>query len=349
MTNLDPRGEPVPSFVSRAARLLNDPRDVVFVWLVLRCVALAALGVSLFFLPAAFLPYAAPVYLVLLFGGLMDRYTLMLHCTSHRPLFKKPYRSFNNLIPWFVAPFFGQTPNSYFSHHMGMHHREENLAADLSSTMRFKRDRFDHWLRYYLRFMFAGLFELEVYFYRRKQWKLFRRVFVGEVGYWLALATLLVAAPAPTVVVFVVPFVAIRTAMMMGNWAQHSFIKAETPENPYHASITCINTRYNRRCFNDGYHVLHHVKPACHWTEHPAEFERALAEYGRQDSIVFDGIDFFGVWLCLMLGRWSQLAEHFVVLEGAPARTRDEVVAFLKERVLPVAQPLELPAPVAAE
>jgi len=349
MNILDPRGEPVPRFVSSAARLLNDPRDVVFVWLVLRCGALAALGVSLFFLPAAALPYAAPVYWVLVFGGLLDRYTLMLHCTSHRPLFKKPYRAFNNLIPWFVAPFFGQTPNSYFAHHMGMHHREENLAADLSSTMRFKRDRFDHWLRYYLRFMLGGLLELEIYFFRRKQWKLFRRVFAGEVTYFLALATLLFLAPLPTLVVFVVPFVAIRTAMMMGNWAQHSFIKAETPENPYHASITCINTRYNRRCFNDGYHVLHHVKPACHWTEHPTEFERALAEYGRQDSIVFDGIDFFGVWLCLMTGRWSRLAEHFVVLDGAPTRTREEVIAFLKERVLPVAQPLEVPAAVAAE
>jgi fatty acid desaturase len=137
--------------------------------------------------------------------------------------------------------------------------------------------------------------------------------------------------------------------MMMGNWAQHSFIRADAPDDPYGASITCINTRYNRRCFNDGYHVLHHVKPACHWTEHPVEFERALAEYGRQDSIVFDGIDFFGVWLCLMTRRWSRLAEHFVVLEGAPSRTREQVVAFLKERVLPVGQPLELPAAVAAE
>lgn len=345
----DPRGETVPRFVMPAARLLNDARDTVFVWLLLRCAALGALGVSLFFVPAKVLPYAAPVYWLLLFGALMDRFTLMLHCTSHRPLFNKRHRALNNVIPWFIAPFFGQTPNSYFSHHMGMHHREENLAADLSSTMRFRRNRLDHWLRYYLRFMVVGLFELEVYFYRKKQWKLFRRVFAGEVAYWLALAGLAFLAPVPAFVVFFVPLVAIRTAMMMGNWAQHSFIRAATPENPYHASITCINTRYNRRCFNDGYHVLHHVKPACHWTEHPAEFERARAEYGRQDAIVFDGIDFFGVWTCLMLGRWAQLAEHFVLLEGAPARTREEIIEVLKERVLPVQQPLELSAVVAAE
>ncbi len=34
----------------------------------------------------------------------------------------------NHVIPWLLGPFFGQTPNTYFAHHMGMHHREENLT-----------------------------------------------------------------------------------------------------------------------------------------------------------------------------------------------------------------------------
>jgi fatty acid desaturase len=331
----DPRAEPVPSFLLPAARWLNDPRDVVFVWLSLRCLAVGLLGVSLFFFDVPWL-YAAPAYWLLLIAALMDRFTLMLHCTSHRPLFNKQHRALNHVIPWLVGPFLGQTPNSYFAHHLGMHHREENLAADLSSTMRFQRDRLDHWLRYYLRFLFFGLFELELYFYKQRQWKLFRRVLVGEGAYWASMAALLYFFPLPTFVVFLAPMLLIRTLMMMGNWAQHSFIRAETPENPYHSSITCINTRYNRRCFNDGYHVLHHVKPACHWTEHPAEFERALPEYGRQDALVFDGIDYFGVWTCLMFRRWSHLADYVVQLDGAPHRTREQVIAMLKERVQPI-------------
>ncbi len=286
----DPRAEPVPHFLLPTARLLNDPRDVVFLWLTLRCLLLASVGVALFFVDVPW-RFVAPVYWLLLFGLFVDRFTLMLHCTSHRPLFKKSHRALNHLIPWVVGPFFGQTPNTYFAHHLGMHHREENLADDLSSTMRFRRDRIDHWLRYFFRFLLVGLFELEIYFYRRQQWKLFRRVLLGEGAYWLALILLAAWRPLPTLVVFVVPLVSIRALMMMGNWAQHSFVRAESPENPYYSSITCINTRYNRRCFNDGYHVLHHVKPACHWTEHPAEFERALADYARHDAIVFDWID----------------------------------------------------------
>lgn len=331
----DPVTATAPRFLEGARRLVQDPRDVSMIWLMLQCGVCAALGVSLYFLPV---PYwiSVPVYWALLFGGLMDRFTLMLHCTSHRMLFKPEYRSLNQIIPWFLAPFFGQTPNTYFAHHMGMHHREENLKDDLSSTMRFKRDRLDHWLRYYFRFLFIGLFELSIYFYRRKNWKLFGRVIAGEGLYWGALALLAFVNPIATLAVFVFPLLAIRTLMMMGNWTQHSFVCRNEPENPYRSSITCINTRYNRRCFNDGYHILHHVKPRCHWTEHPIEFERALPEYAKHDAIVFDGIDYFEIWLCLMFGRWSRLESKFVRLEGAPARSKDEAIAFLRERVLPI-------------
>src|SRR5262245_2533394 len=76
---------------------------------------------------------------------------------------------------------------------MGMHHREEHLPDDLSSTMRFTRSRITHWLRYYLRFLIIGLPELTWY----------------------------------------VPLVLIRTLMMMGNCTQHSFISQKHPEDPF--------------------------------------------------------------------------------------------------------------------
>jgi hypothetical protein len=146
----------------------------------------------------------------------------------------------------------------------------------------------------------------------------------------------------------VIPLVLIRTLMMMGNWTQHSFISQEHPEDPFQSSITCINTRYNRRCFNDGYHILHHIKPRAHWTEHPIEFEKALDEYAAHDAIVFDGVDYFEIWLNMMFGRWAWLASKFVQLPGAPVRSEEEVIAFLKSRVQPVAARAAEPAGAAA-
>jgi len=331
----DPRVAPVPWRGRWAVPLLNDPRDATFVALMVDCAALAACGVALFFAGPLFW-YLAPLYLLALMVLLVDRFTLMLHCTSHRTLFRPEHAWANQIIPWVLSPFMGQTPETYFAHHMGMHHVEENLGGDLSSTMRFRRDRLGDWLRYYGRFMTFGFVDLIRYLAGHRRHRLVRRVLAGTAVYWTAIVVLLVVNPRATLVVFVGPLLVMRTLMMMGNWAQHAFVCSEQPDNPLRASITCLDTRYNRRCFNDGYHALHHVAPRLHWSEHPGEFERNVGDYGREDAVVLRGLDFFQVWVLLMTGRWERIAKAFVRLQGAPERSEAEVIAFLKSRVRPI-------------
>jgi fatty acid desaturase len=277
---------------------------------------------------------AAPLYWAAWGFGLVDRFILMLHCTSHRNLFKN--RKLNHVIPWMVGPFFGQTPESYYAHHMGMHHPENNLAEDLSTTIRYQRDSLRGWLHYLGSFLSVGLPSLARYHATHGNRKLLKRLLIGETSFWLVVLAAFAVNWQAALVVFVIPVLTIRTLMMAGNWGQHAFVDAADPGNAYRNSITCINTRYNRRCFNDGYHILHHVKPRTHFTEYPAEFEANKAEYGRQDAIVFTGIDFFQVWLFLMLGRHDWLARRMVALPGAPVRDEAEVIRFLKSRLAPL-------------
>ena len=122
---------------------------------------------------------------------------------------------------------------------------------------------------------------------------------------------------------------------MAGNWAQHAFVDASAPEDPLKSSITCINTRYNRRCFNDGYHIGHHVLATRHYSEMPADFLKSIPEYIAKDAIIFDGIDFFQVWVLLMLKQHRALAKRVLRL-GAP-KTDDEVIALLRSRLRPCA------------
>ncbi len=320
----------------RIAAMLNDPRDVPFVYLMVQCAAVALVGLALFAIPDARVWYAAPLYWALWALGVLDRFILMLHCTSHRPLFAREHRRLNLVIPWLLGPFFGETPETYFAHHMGMHHPENNLHDDLSSTMRYRRDSALHWLAYHLDFLALGLVRLAGYHRRKGNAKLLARTVLGELSFYALAAGALWLNWRAALVVFVAPVVVVRTLMMAGNWAQHAFIDASDPANAYKNSITCINTRYNRRCFNDGYHIHHHVKARAHWTELPREFVDNLHTYGREDAIVFRGIDFFQVWLLLMLGRWRTLARHFVQLPGAPARDEEAVVAFLRARTAPI-------------
>ena len=318
--------------------LINDPRDLPFVHLMVHCAVTAVLGLSLYAIDDHPYFWLFAVGYGLIWGlWVLDRFILMLHCTSHRILFKREYRWMNHIIPRVLGPFFGETPEGYFVHHMGMHHPENNMHGDLSSTLRFRRDRAVHWLRYFTRFFFFIVLELTWYHHKKGNQSMARRAVVGEVGFWIFVGLMgaLVSWKA-TLVVFVLPVCLVRVLMMAGNWAQHAFVSQTDPANPYVNSITCINTRYNRRCFNDGYHIHHHVKARCHWSEYPEEFEINKRTYGEQDAVVFDGIDFFQVWLYLMLKRWNWLADHFVQLPGAPERGRDEIIAFLKTRVQPV-------------
>ena len=313
--------------------LICDERDLPFIWL--------SLQMTLTILPAAALVFAFPEYAVyaavpywgLVFLGFLDRYMLMLHNTSHRRLFKRKYNPLNKWISWVLAIFCGQTPNTYFIHHLTMHHAEGNLPKDLSSTMKYQRDSAFDFARYFLRFFFLILFDMTRYQLRKKRMKLVRQMLAGELSFIALCVGLAVFYDwRPTLVVFIVPFVLIRFLMMAGNWGQHAFVDPDEPANDFKSAITCINGRYNRRAFNDGYHISHHLQANRHWTEHPGELESNLEDYVANDAIIFEKIDFFIVWVFLMLKRYDLLAKHFVELRDEP-RSQDELIALFKRRL----------------
>lgn len=270
-------------------------------------------------------------YYGLLFGFFYDRFILAQHNYSHRRLFKKPYRWMNRLSVWTLGPLAGETPETYFVHHIGMHHAEGNLLADLSSTMQYRRDSMLGFLHYWATFFFLIHPTLIGYLAKRKRWSLVRRMVIGELGWLLGVITLSFVSFQATLVVFIVPVLLSRFLMMAGNWAQHAFVDPQEPGNDRKSSIVCINTRYNRRCFNDGYHIGHHEKPTLHWSEMPADFLKKREQYIRDESIVFEGIDYFQIWFMLMTKQYTALAKSMVMLDEVQ-RSERERVALLRHR-----------------
>lgn len=315
-------------------KFIRDERDLPIMHLVIQATLFFIPTTVVFFIPGVFRWWMAPIYWVILLGLFLDRLILALHNTSHRPLFKKQFEWANRWIPWFLGPYFGETPDTYFTHHMGMHHNENNMHDDLSSTLQYRRDKFTHFMHYWAKFFTIGLFELAVYFAKRGRWDFFWRTLLGEVAWYGTVVALAVWNFGPAFTLFIFPMIFTRFAMMAGNWGQHAFVDRDDPENNYRNSITCINTRYNRRCFNDGYHIGHHLRANRHWTDLPVEFERNMEKYGKERAIVFEGIDFFEVWLLLMMKNHKKLAEHMVDLDGE--RTVEEKMALIDERLNPI-------------
>jgi hypothetical protein len=320
-----------PSAFERAvSTLIDDRRDVPFLRLMILLTAvIVPTGLALY-APGPFRYGLAAVHLALVVYFL-GPFVLMLHNTSHRKLFKRPYRWMNYYIPWVLGPFFGESPETYFAHHVGMHHAENNLADDLSSTLPYRRDSWIDFLRYFFRFFFAGIYELTRYFAQRRRRSLMFRCLLGETVFLGGVVALCFVNWRATLAVFILPFLITRFAMMAGNWAQHAFVDEASPENNYRNSITCINCTYNRRCFNDGYHIGHHLKSTRHWTEMPEEFSGNLPKYEGERAVVFEGVDFFGVWMLLMVRRYDLLARRFVTL-GTSRPADSEIIALLRSR-----------------
>jgi hypothetical protein len=197
--------------------------------------------------------------------------------------------------------------------------------------MFYRRDRASDFIRYFLRFFFIVIFELSAYFVRTKRKSLMIRSVSGEVVFLAIVATLGWSNWRATLAVFVLPYLITRFGMMAGNWAQHAFIDRASPENNYRNSITCINSVYNRRCFNDGYHIGHHLRQTRHWTEMPEEFGANVGTYAAERALVFDGVDYFEIWGALMLKRYDWLARHVAPLGEEPP-SREELVALMRER-----------------
>lgn len=308
---------------------LSDPRDEVFVRLTLKVIAVMSVAMVVLY---THFHWAVVLAYLSLWGWYSASVILMLHNTMHRPFLRS--RLLSRAHPYVMSFFFG-IPTGYAEHHLGMHHVEDNMPEDLSSTMRFQRDSFLHFLRYFSRFFFLIVVELPRYLLSRRRRTMAKRALSSELAHQALIVASLALDWRFGLVAFALPYFTVRLLMMIGNWGQHAFLNAEFPNGGLTNSITCVNAGYNVRAFNDGYHIGHHLKANRHWTEMPGELRDNWKKYAEADAIVFEGLDFFLVSLCLWTGQWGVLAKRFVRLDGKP-RSDEEVITMLKSRVRPV-------------
>jgi hypothetical protein len=239
----------------------------------------------------------------------MGAYTLMMHQHIHmRGVLHKRFGLFDSAFPYVLDPLMGHTWNSYFYHHVKHHHVEGNGPDDLSSTMRYQRDDFFHFLHYVGRFLVLVWLELPLYFISKKRYVVGAKAFFWEISNYIMLYSAYKFDPRAATCVFLVPFVLMRLGMMVGNWGQHAFVDNEEPDSDYRSSITLIDVavscdpsvevtamslwtllivnQSNRYSFNDGYHTSHHLNPLRHWREHPNSFLKSRHVYASQNALV---------------------------------------------------------------
>ena len=331
---IDPTYQP-PARFSRYEqfwlRYINDPRDLPFVHL-LTAIHVLVIPIALLLYTSLltgifwWITYALYFYISQLY--FKGRFGLMLHCISHRKLFKKEVGFLQHWVIWIVCPFFGHTPETYFAHHMGMHHVENNMEDDASSTLRFQRDSLRGFLQYVSRFLLLGFRDTFLYFFSRNRRKFYLRLSLGELSFYLFCTIMCWINWPVTLLLFIIPFLFARIVMMLGNWAQHAFVNPDAPEDN---TINCINTPYNKTCWNDGYHYIHHERPALHYTDIPGEFQKRIGELSERKILTFEGIHYLHIFIWLMTKRYDKLAARLVNINNM-FKSEEEAIAILKQR-----------------
>lgn len=315
-------------------KFLKDQRDLPFLkQILLTTTILLPLGFSFYFFSEE-LSYLVVLYwaLVIFFLG---PHLLMLHNICHRSPWKKAVKKPMNIFVSFLGLFFGLPPMIYFHHHIKMHHYEGNNSKDLSSTEHYQRDSFIGWLDYFIRFIFFTPVQLPLYFIKKGRRDYALNVTLGYIIFYSVFAVAFSYNPQGAWYVFGVPTLICWFGLMGGNWAQHAFIDQEDPACDYKNSITVIDSLYNKRCFNDGYHIGHHLYPGMHWTEMPDEFEKNIDKYYEQGAMVFRKLDYQAIWLLLMLKQHRFLAKYYVPKAGEQADL-NEVTERIRAKLKPI-------------
>jgi hypothetical protein len=323
------------SFDKLLMHFIRDKKDLPFLHLLVSIHLTVVPAAILLFTPALqglwWWVLAIPYFYVSQFY-FKGSFGLMLHCLCHRKTWKPAYQWIQKYILWFLCPLFGHLGEGYNSHHIGMHHIVGNMPDDTSSTMGYQRDSLKDFLKYWMHFMLLGVYETYLYFRKRKLPRFYRPLTLSEILFFVFAIVMCFVNLKATMIVFVVPFFFARLVMMLGNWTQHAFVDPYEPEDELASTIICMNTVYNHKCWNDGYHAFHHLRQAAHYTEYPLMFEKHLDELADKKTIIFSGIHYLHIFTWLLTKRYDKLAARMVNIRNTFAN-EEEAISLMKSRV----------------
>lgn len=265
-----------------------------------------------------------------------ERFTLMMHFASHRPIFHN--ETLNSILVWGFAPIFGIPSGVYNAHHNIMHHIENNHEFDASSTERYQRDSWLDFGRYWLRFAFFVWVELPHYLLKTKRYERAQRLGLGLTLWYAGIYFLATYVNfLATFWCFMVPHLFAMSAMAFGNWSQHIFVNPQDSQSNFGLTYNCIDSKTNQTTFNDGYHVVHHLNARLHWSEIPDYFYQTREKHLAGGALTFQGVHFMDVGILVMTKQLRKLAECYVHLGSKDtAPTVEAVEEQLRGWLVPV-------------
>jgi len=300
--------------------VLRDPRDTpalrLMVSLSLTAVPLLAIQLVLG-KPRLLLAIA---FYLCLYGLKFQRFVRMFsasHLEAHRRhgFFSEKYdKVFGRYLEFFLGYLYGNIPELGRTAHVCLHHRENSGPEDTRTNMGYDRtSRLD--FLWYLSDNIWTVLGLApyAYFKARGDEKNRRRMLWGMARYYAYFGAVFIYDWRIGTMFVLVPLLCMNFINAITAWVQHAFCDPERPEDYFANTVTVVD-RVN--FLNEGYHLCHHHRASLHWTEMPVHFERIRDRMREAGSLVFQDLDFMGLFVELTLfHRMDVLAEKLVPWE----------------------------------
>lgn len=314
---------------------VRNLRDLPILYMILNDLLFVCVAVPLVWCyPSHF---AGCLYLAVHYYVFFGRYMCVTHEFAHTQVFQNKW--LGNFITLFVLGHSHGLPyGSYYINHVVMHHKGANAwGKDFSSTEKYNRELWSHFLHYWLRhYSLVGfVYDCVRICVRHGRLKIAAGYMVCCLCWtWLAFYLCLFSAHGMAALyTMVLPLFITGLFGAVGGWMQHFFVHPSKPRKWY--SYDIINSYANTRGFNQGFHNTHHTLGNLHWTELPGGFQKMLPEYDQDDVLIIQELDNVQVFVLVMLGAYEWLA-NFLVTTKPGGHSIDECVQYIRSHLRPV-------------
>lgn len=281
---------------------------------------------------------AAIGYNVLNYGpyfAFFSQVATMIHKEGHsaKGLFKGPLSVFNNMHGHFLSFLYGHVPQGYPMGHMRIHHKHDNAADDVTSTIFYDRSHAARFLIYLFEFaLFWTGISVANYHYKKGKMKEFRKMALGMLAFYGLIAVTMYINFWFGVAYLLIPHMSCIFLLAAINYTWHAWTDPSEPKNIYKNSITILDGQYN--VYNEDFHVEHHKRPQTHWEEYPVNFEKHREDYAKNRAVIFRDTQAFEVFFLILFSDFEKMADKFVDLNGD--MSREDIIALLQARLKPV-------------